>query len=267
MRGETDQNPANPVLRSNQCTNATFVDTDVTRTYVDVNLQPTSALEYLSSGPATFRECVRTRPVLALQDNGFTQAVIDRTGSFLAAGLSYNDSRVFEICRHHFNRCFMFYDADPTGDGSSPVVGGSAAYNLTITYHGQTFDYPVRLGHCGQLGYHDWLRGSSADLQRCFLNETVMAGQEFSTVLQHAEDPHTPTIALLGRYAYANYLVCNKQQHVCNSIPEYMSSLTDGCRSVVPKCRAALKHLHLMMMRDDPDEQQCNNFALKSMRG
>eukprot|EP00966_Prymnesium_polylepis_P164289 3798354-Prymnesium_polylepis.1 len=32
----------------------------------------------------------------------------------------------------------------------------------------------------------------------------------------------------------------NKQQHVCNSIPEYSSSLSEGCRAVVPKCRAAL---------------------------
>ena len=59
----------------------------------------------------------------------------------------------------------------------------------------------------------------------------------------------------------------HKQQHVCNSIPEYSNALSAGCQTVLPKCRAALKHLVLMLLRDDPDEQQCNNFALKSMRG
>ena len=134
------------------CTDDTFVDSDPTRTLVDVNLQPTPAVDFLRTGPAVFRECVHSSPVLAFGDNPFTQAVIDRAGASIAAGLPYNDSRVFEVCRHHFNRCFMFYDADPNGDGSSPVVGGTAAYNLSITYHGQIYDYPVRLRHCGQLG-------------------------------------------------------------------------------------------------------------------
>ena len=56
--------------------------------------------------------------------------------------------------------------------------------------------------------------------------------------------------------AWANYLTCNKQQHVCTSIPEYNSYLTEGCRQIVPKCRAALKHLDLLLLRDDPEEQQ-----------
>ena len=186
-------------IHISSCTDETFVDPDPTRTVVDINLQPTPAADFLRDGPATFRECVRTRPVLALGDNGFTQAVIDRTAMSIDAGLQYNDSRVHEVCRHHFNRCFMFYDADPNGDGSSPVVGGTAAYNLSITYHGQVYQYPVQLRHCGQLGYHDWLRYATADHARCFLNETVMAGAAFEDVVQHAEDPHTPTIGLLGR--------------------------------------------------------------------
>jgi hypothetical protein len=53
---------------------------------------------------------------------------------------------------------------------------------------------------------------------------------------------------------------------VCNAIPENQP-LSTGCRAVVPKCRSALKHLKLMLLRDNLDEQQCNNFALKSLRG
>ena len=42
--------------------------------------------------------------------------------------------------------------------------------------------------------------------------------------------------------------------------------LTDGCQEVVSGCRKALKHLHHMMYRSDLTTQQCNNFALKSIR-
>ena len=241
-------------LRISNCTDSTFDQSPTT----DVNLQPTSALEFLRSGPAAFRQCVDSRPVLALGDNGFTQAVIDYAAAGLDAGLPYTDPQVYEICHHHFSRCFMFYDADPTGDGTSPVVNGTAEYHLNITYHGRVYDYPVHMKHCGQRGYHDWVRGASQQggtAQHCFLHDTPMSGEEFAAVLQHAEDPHVPTIARNARYAWANSLVCNKQQHVCNSIPEHMS-LSGGCRQVVPKCRAALKHLNLMMLRPDPDEQQ-----------
>eukprot|EP00966_Prymnesium_polylepis_P301121 6957939-Prymnesium_polylepis.1 len=73
---------------------------------MDYNLAQTDALQYIRTGPAMFRECIKVRPVLALGDNGFTQAVIDYAASNLNAGLSYTDERVFEVCRHHVNRCF-----------------------------------------------------------------------------------------------------------------------------------------------------------------
>ena len=31
---------------------------------------------------------------------------------------------------------------------------------------------------------------------------------------------------------------------------------------IVPMCRAALKHLDMMMFRDDPNEQQCGTSRL-----
>ena len=34
------------------------------------------------------------------------------------------------------------------------------------------------------------------------------------------------------------------------------AGLQPGCKAVLPKCRAALKHLDAMMFREDPDEQQ-----------
>jgi hypothetical protein len=45
------------------------------------------------------------------------------------------------------------------------------------------------------------------------------------------------------------------------------NSKQDDCSSLVNGCRQALKHLHLMMFKEDPDEQQCNNFARKSVQG
>eukprot|EP00966_Prymnesium_polylepis_P132713 3068251-Prymnesium_polylepis.1 len=212
----------------NQCTDQTFVDPDPTRTVVDVNLQNTQADEYLRTGPDVFRECVLNRAHMT--DTLFTQAVIDRAASNLDVGYSYADAEVYELCRHHFNRCFMYYDADRLGDGSSPVVGGTATYNLSITYHGQVYDYPIHMAHCGQVGYHDYVRYSNPLIQRCFLNETVLAGEGFHDALQNAEYPHMPTIGMMGRYAWATSLVCNKQQHVCGAIPEYNSYLSEGCQ-------------------------------------
>lgn len=48
---------------------------------------------------------------------------------------------------------------------------------------------------------------------------------------------------------------------------ETEKSQQDKCSSLVNGCRQALKHLHLMMFKEDPNEQQCNNFARKSVQG
>mmetsp|Transcript_63305 Transcript_63305/g.188530 ORF Transcript_63305/g.188530 Transcript_63305/m.188530 type:complete len:440 (-) Transcript_63305:40-1359(-) len=256
-------------VQINQCTAATvFSNADPTLNNVDAELQQTSAIDYLSTGPSVFRECVRTNPVLALGDNEFTQAVIDHAASNIDAGYPYSDIKVHEVCRHHFMRCFMFYDGDWLGDGSSIVSDASASYNLTITYNGSTYAYPVSIRNCPQTGnYHSWLTGVSANVSRCFLHETHLADDMFSAALQHAEGTMPPHISQNGRYAWSTDLVCNKQQHVCNTIPDYQTTLSDGCKAVLPKCRAALKHMHSLMTHTDPNEQQCNNFALKFMRG
>ena len=252
-------NGSNLAIR--ECTaETTFSTGDPTRDVIDVNLQNTPAADYLRSGQTEFRECVRSRPVLALGDNGFTQAVIDYAAGNLAAGFPYTDVRVNEVCRHHVRRCFALTNGSPSS------ASGTAMYNLTITYHGQAYDYPIHMEHCPYHYDHSWADASKpALLRRCLLNETVM-GIEFHAAVQQAEG--TPgLIARDGRYAWAAVGVCSKQNHVCSAIPEYNEPLSPGCQEVLPKCRAALKHLDAMMIRADPDEQQCNNFALKSMRG
>ena len=62
-------------------------------------------------------------------------------------------------------------------------------------------------------------------------------------------------------------VLCRGQRGICESKYEYMTDLTDGCRKMVQGCRSALKHLHTMMFTQDPKKQECNNFALKSVRG
>eukprot|EP00966_Prymnesium_polylepis_P176805 4094394-Prymnesium_polylepis.1 len=167
-------------LNINQCMSATFAfPTDVTRTYIDVNLYNTDGMVALQSGPSVFRECVRTNPVLALSDSGgLTQAVIDYAASQLNSGKTFEDAGVHDMCRHHAQRCFMFYDADPNGDSSSPVVGGTATYNLAVTYQGTTYQYPVHMKHCGQVGYHNWVGGTTAASMPATIQTTVVCSAQ-----------------------------------------------------------------------------------------
>ena len=53
---------------------------------------------------------------------------------------------------------------------------------------------------------------------------------------------------------------------MCLNIPE-LQGLDDGCQDTVGYCRSALRHLHSMMFWHDLSQQQCNIFALKSIRG
>ena len=249
-----------------RCDDASLENADPTRALVDYNLRAVNTVQDLATGPTVFRECVRTRPVLALGDNGFTQAVIDNAAANLEAGVPFNATSDGNICVHHVRRCFMFYDADPTGDLSSPVVNGTAVYNITITYNGAEYNYPVPMSQCGEAtyGYHHWLENVGEQLRNCFLHQTPMASPSFAVALQSSEEPHTPPIATLGRYGWVTALVCNKQQHVCNSIPENQG-LSAGCLTELPKCRAALKHLDHMMIREDPNEQQVRAPGLGSL--
>lgn len=71
--------------------------------------------------------------------------------------------------------------------------------------------------------------------------------------------------------AYKNYKgfvrnTCSTQYRICSNIPDNQP-LDTGCTQTLGKCRAALRHLHVMLFRGDDSEQQCNNFALKSIRG
>jgi hypothetical protein len=274
-------------LAMSQCPSAAFDNPDPTRSVVDVNLYNTNFHTALASGYTVFRECVRSTAVLALDDNTFTQAIIDSAATQFAASVPWSDDRVNRICRHHVRRCFLLYDADPSGDGSSPVFNATAQYNLTITFEGTPYTYQVSMSQCGGQGYHDWVANPhlAPALRHCFLHETPMEDVAFHPALQQAEgDPIYGQIGVHGRYAFATSMVCNKQQvlhhprdshrrspssppsppranlpsphamplwqHVCNAIPENQP-LSTGCRAVVPKCRSALKHLKLMMLRDD----------------
>lgn len=52
-------------------------------------------------------------------------------------------------------------------------------------------------------------------------------------------------------------MVCTHHVLVCKAIPEYQTSESAGCRATARRCRGALRHLHAMMFRDDPAQQQC----------
>ena len=62
-------------------------------------------------------------------------------------------------------------------------------------------------------------------------------------------------------------ILCRGQRGICSSKFEYMTDLSPGCSQMFLGCRRALRHLHQMMFKANENEQECNNFALKSLRG
>lgn len=68
--------------------------------------------------------------------------------------------------------------------------------------------------------------------------------------------------------------VCVHQHQVCDATERFMH-LTDDCSDMLTNCRVALRHLHHMMFVKPPskdgnynhNEQICNNFSRKSIRG
>ncbi len=66
-------------------------------------------------------------------------------------------------------------------------------------------------------------------------------------------------------------LMCQHQQKICAAQP--LKGTPGGketpreCIDAYRGCQGALRHLHAMMFKNNFTEQQCNNFALKSVRG
>ena len=253
---------------------------------VDWLLQTTEIADYWPTAPATFKTCVSTQAVLG--ESNFTQAVID-------AGAT-SDLLRRDVCRHHFRRCYMQYSADPAGDGSGrgELDSASASYQIAIPYQGKFYNYTVRMQDCGIIIHANPLarvaRGfdfsskifgarhvneggyESPAMLQCFLHEEAVKGEAFEDLRHYVFSDST--IGTQGRYVYAHLQFCHMQRLTCERVYEYERPLyfsstaeREGCvTQMLPKCRGALKHLKAMLLRDDPEEQQCNNFALKSIR-
>eukprot|EP01035_Chromulina_nebulosa_P026882 gene26883-35260_t len=63
-----------------------------------------------------------------------------------------------------------------------------------------------------------------------------------------------------------DFLLCRHQNNICRSILEYKDNLSPTCEGSFVGCQSALRHLHAMMFTANETQQQCNNFALKSVR-
>lgn len=59
--------------------------------------------------------------------------------------------------------------------------------------------------------------------------------------------------------------VCALHRGMCKVVGEYYADAS--CTAVTRNCRRALRHLDAMLFNSDPSQQECNNFALKSIRG
>lgn len=77
--------------------------------------------------------------------------------------------------------------------------------------------------------------------------------------------PHIVQIGL--QHCDTDGKICPVIQSFCLAIPEHME-LTEGCEATYRGCQSALRHLDAMMFKEPSSgPQECNNFALKSIRG
>merc|ERR1712100_4204 len=60
--------------------------------------------------------------------------------------------------------------------------------------------------------------------------------------------------------------MCRHHIQICKAIREYQGNSL-ACDTFYGKCQQAAKHLHKMMFKENANDQICNNFALKSVRG
>ena len=241
--------------------------------------QPTVRSLLASAGKAPgFYQCVLHTNTLG--SSGYLQANINRAAAKLKQNTGYDAHEVRALCEEHVSHCSMLYEANPENEASRTQTTSLLTTDLvnqsTVTYHlnltsglgleapSTTYDYYVSIKNCpasyeSKISDVGFDRNYKAEVRNCFVNSRALDTPHLRPLLNFVTAPYDRQ--------FSQDEICDRQLKVCQQEWDWNLQIPGQCRQVRPKCRAALKHLDAMMFRTDQNEQQCNNFALKSMRG
>mmetsp|Transcript_20821 Transcript_20821/g.28650 ORF Transcript_20821/g.28650 Transcript_20821/m.28650 type:complete len:638 (-) Transcript_20821:879-2792(-) len=123
-----------------------------------------------------------------------------------------------------------------------------------LTYFGNGRSYTLWTGTQGECPI---LTNDGSKLYQCLTQVRVL--EKLPWIISHVMQDNDPV------YNH-DFLLCRHQNNICRSILEYKDNLSPTCNKNFVGCQSALRHLQTMMFRPSGVEQQCNNFALKSIR-
>ena len=129
-----------------------------------------------------------------------------------------------------------------------------ASASALLSYHGNGRNYTLWTGTQGECPL---LTDDGSKLYKCLTEVPILNKLPWiiSNVMQDSDPVYNH-----------DFLLCRHQNNICRSILEYKDNLSPICNSSFVGCQSALRHLHAMMFTADKTQQQCNNFALKSVR-
>ena len=158
--------------------------------------------------------------------------------------LAGNNNRHFEMMAPLISFAFVLILS------SSFFLASSSA----LSYHGNGRNYTLWTGTQGECPL---LTDDGSKLYKCLTEVPVLNKLPWiiSNVMQDSDPVYNH-----------DFLLCRHQNNICRSILEYKDHLSPICNSSFVGCQSALRHLHAMMFTADKTQQQCNNFALKSVR-
>lgn len=220
-----------------------------------------------------FPDCVRSRAALISPASNHTLSVIDQGVQALASGaVGYNTTfgQADKVCKHHVQMCRMLHWAEssqaqnPQGRTNESTVVYTVDVQCGALFVGsERCSFPFHMSMCHHVDT------TTEAMQECRLHRAVLTEGVLGDgrpLTEWVAFDAVDVVRYNPNYKTAMQVVCEQHTLVCASIPEYQE-LSDGCRTTAGSCRSALRHLHAMMFRDDLAQQQCNNFALKSIRG
>lgn len=207
---------------------------------------------------AHFRRCLLEEQVLLEHD--YTRRIVDLGVAELHRTGTYYTGPVQLVCNSHMQICRAHAMQSPL-DMSDATVKYTVALDDPGCAPGLarclTYNYSFSMEHCSM---HIEGAGNAA-FTHCVKHTPVL-----DYFPRFYTDPVVKVQSDNPYYRSTYNSICMQQEQMCSSIPEHQPA-SDGCEELVGGCRTALKHLHAMLYREDPNEQQCNNFALKSVRG
>ena len=208
--------------------------------------------------------CVLTNNSLTNEpaNAAYGQKRIDYAAQDLKEG-KLTGEKMAQFCWHHAARCQLYYDPAPgcgkemdaataryTVEHPLPSGAGKPKSGVSDT------PYTFYMSQCNFVGDPNYPRHFFSTLttqqQQCILSETSFIKAQWIFAGWLNAD-HMPQF----NYRISRDDLCQRHLQNCVKNPDY-APLSAGCTKTKDSCRAAMRHLYIMLFKQDDSEQQCN---------